>query len=253
MDPAKARAALQLIEYISDRLTQTRLLFASDAEHKKTFHGEAAQAVRDWRRSSVCMFPGCDQRTITASHTLQRAGPISPLLEDDHVLTPRSYKGRLSMVKIGGAEASTFPGYCAGHESAFSSFERARRIRSETDLALQVFRSLCREIRRKEFDLARLGAALKAERDQTAFTPQTGASETYCSLQLALWNQRKAQFKYQIQDYDQKIESMAAAMRRGENDAEHLSARLKLLAEIEQMRSVRTDIDGVDLDGVMIA
>ena len=156
MDPAKARAALQLIEYISDRLTQTRLLFASDAEHKKTFHGEAAQAVRDWRRSSVCMFPGCDQRTITASHTLQRAGPISPLLEDDHVLTPRSYKGRLSMVKIGGAEASTFPGYCAGHESAFSSFERARRIRSETDLALQVFRSLCREIRRKEFDLARL-------------------------------------------------------------------------------------------------
>ena len=58
MDPAKARAALQLIEYISDRLTQTRLLFASDAEHKKAFHGEAAQAVRDWRRSSVCMFPG---------------------------------------------------------------------------------------------------------------------------------------------------------------------------------------------------
>ncbi len=80
-------------------------------------------------------------------------------------------------------------------------------------------------------------ARLKAERDQTPFTPQPGASETYCSLQLALWNQRKAQFKYQIQDYDQKIESMAAAMRRGEKDVEHLAARLKLLAEIEQMRS----------------
>jgi hemolysin D len=80
-------------------------------------------------------------------------------------------------------------------------------------------------------------ARLKAERDQQPFVVQPGASETYCSLQLALWNQRKAQFRSQIQDYDQKIESMAAAMRRGENDVEHLTARLKLLVEIEQMRS----------------
>jgi HlyD family type I secretion membrane fusion protein len=80
-------------------------------------------------------------------------------------------------------------------------------------------------------------ARLKAERVEQPFTVQPGASEIYCSLQLALWNQRKAQFKYQIQDFDQKIESMAAAMRRGEADVEHLTARLKLMTEIEQMRA----------------
>lgn len=145
-----------LLDFITERLSQSERLFASSAEHARVFHGEAASAAKAWARSDDCMFPGCTARSIAASHSLQRAGPITALLEDHHVCTPKSYKGVLSVVRVGASEASTFPGFCDVHERLFEAFERRKAIQTDGELNLQIFRTLSREIRRKTFDLDRL-------------------------------------------------------------------------------------------------
>ncbi len=52
---------------------------------------------------------------------------------------------KLSMEAVGVNKASTFPGYCEAHEKIFQQYENLK-LDEESFLALQVYRSICREI-----------------------------------------------------------------------------------------------------------
>jgi hypothetical protein len=57
------------------------------------------------------------------------------------------------MARVGIGEASTFPGFCDVHESLFTEYEAAGAISSAKHIALQTFRSICREITKKRHQI----------------------------------------------------------------------------------------------------
>src|SRR5205823_2458669 len=64
--------------------------------------------------------------------------------------------------------ASTFPGFCEEHEQLFHEFEIAGSISSPRHIALQAFRTLCREITRKQQAIANLERLLDEYRQARA-------------------------------------------------------------------------------------
>lgn len=132
-------------------------VFGNDGERKGVAFGWNERERRLWRKSRVCVFPGCKNKTID-SHTLQKGGPLKAVSEAKQVLTPRmdlKQKG-LTMARIGIGEASIFPGFCASHELLFSEFEQHRELKLERDFALQTFRAICREMVRVKFETDQL-------------------------------------------------------------------------------------------------
>ena len=93
-------------------------------------------------------------KSISRSHTIQRAGPLSALADEGHVLTPRWSPDGITLKLVGLNEASTFAGFCREHEMIFDTFESTGVIESDEDFDLQIFRSLCREIARQEHNIA---------------------------------------------------------------------------------------------------
>jgi len=139
-------------------------VFVSEGKQKGFFHAGKKRADRYWRSPKPCVFPGCTRQSIPASHTLQRAGPLSLVAENQHVLAPmfdRS-QGRIVIQPLGIGEASTFPGFCQEHEQLFADFEATGRLAKPEDVALQVFRSICREIVHKRACIWQLEHFIKA-------------------------------------------------------------------------------------------
>ncbi|MFK3857204.1 hypothetical protein [Agrobacterium pusense] len=101
------------------------------------------------KKPAPCMYRGCDRLSIARSHTIQRSGPITGLLEGHHVLTPVRTPRGYHLQKIGADDASTFPGFCSKHEGIFSAFETTSTIATDHHVALQTFRTICREIRQQ--------------------------------------------------------------------------------------------------------
>jgi hypothetical protein len=132
-----------------------RAIFESEANRAAHYHSELQRQHRSWHRSKQCVVPGCLAKSITSSHSIQRAGPLLSIAEDGHVLAPRfdHKSGTLGMARVGVRDASTFPGFCKGHEQLFAGFESRGVIETEEDVALQVFRTICREVVRKRADV----------------------------------------------------------------------------------------------------
>ncbi|TDS25873.1 hypothetical protein BY453_1445 [Halanaerobium congolense] len=97
------------------------------------------------------MFPDCNEKSIKHSHTIQKNGGLKMIAEKNHVYRPVfSYeKSKITMKKTSINYASTFPGFCIEHESAFNSFEKNKEFKYDRDIKLQLFRSLCRELHEK--------------------------------------------------------------------------------------------------------
>jgi hypothetical protein len=72
------------------------------------------------------------------------------------------------MVRVGLNRASTFPGFCERHEQLFSEFEISGAVSTARHVALQAFRTLCREIVRVRLEIANLEAAIEEYRDRRA-------------------------------------------------------------------------------------
>lgn len=126
-----------------DKSTANQLLFRSILKRRKA-----------WKRRRICMLPECNNRTILRSHTVARASSLHHIAVDGHVLTPRvSSEGRVEAERVGIRHASVFAGFCVRHEDLFQTFEQTGRIENELDVALQHFRSVCREIARLEIEV----------------------------------------------------------------------------------------------------
>lgn len=79
-------------------------------------------------------------------------------------------------------------------------------------------------------------ARLEAEHDGKPFV---AGSDRYgfSTLQQALWRERQAQYQSQMQNYEEKLARLQSNVSKYEMDRLHLNERLKVVREIETMRS----------------
>ena len=79
-------------------------------------------------------------------------------------------------------------------------------------------------------------ARLEAEHDGKPFV---GGSDRYGygTLQQSLWRERQAQYQSQMQNYEEKLARLQSNVAKYEMDRVHLNERLKVVREIENMRS----------------
>src|SRR5439155_18743451 len=93
-----------------------------------------------------------------------RSGPLALISENRHVFAPHLSlsKKQMSMEKLGIGDASTFSGFCPHHELLFSEFEQRRELSDERHIALQVFRTVCREVVRLDSDITSLERSLSS-------------------------------------------------------------------------------------------
>lgn len=139
-------------------------VFEFEGQQKGFFHAGKKRADHYWHDPKPCVVPGCARKSITASHTLQRKGPLALVAENQHVLTPGidRRQGCTAIKSAGIGEASTFPGFCGEHEQLFAGFEATGQLVKDEDIALQVFRSICREVVHKRAHIWELEHFLKA-------------------------------------------------------------------------------------------
>ncbi|AOC96285.1 hypothetical protein BB050_03196 [Flavobacterium anhuiense] len=112
-----------------------------------------------------CIYEDCNEIAIK-SHVLQKNGILNSISYNNHLYQvignspfEEQTKGKFQFQKIGINNIYTFPGFCKNHDaSIFSSIENTKKmdLKSEKNLCLFAYRSLCQEIRRKEmaFDIA---------------------------------------------------------------------------------------------------
>lgn len=79
-------------------------------------------------------------------------------------------------------------------------------------------------------------ARLEAEHDGKSYMPATDRYG-YGTLQQALWRERQAQYKSQMESYEEKLARLQSNVTKYEMDRVHLNERLKVVREIENMRS----------------
>jgi len=120
--------------------------------------GEALQKQRKvfWKKRG-CMHPLASPKTCSGhvidAHSIQRKGPLSAIVDGkNHVshLTPSDDRSDTIVLEIGWKKASTFPGYCAGHDSAlFNTLEQQTFTGTHEQCVLLAFRNVCNELYKK--------------------------------------------------------------------------------------------------------
>lgn len=142
------------------------VVMGSEQEKLRGLFDNLKRRTRRWESSGPCMYRGCKKLSIRRSHAIHRAGSIESIAENQHVLTPRrDNQGQMMMERIGVNVASTFPGFCEEHEQLFSEFEVPGAISAPRHVALQAFRTLCREIENKRQGLREAEEVLQTYRD----------------------------------------------------------------------------------------
>lgn len=143
-----------IVDINDEYLRDDSLLFRDESANKaQLFKGATRFAIKR-KKVRTCIVPECTSRSISKSHTIQRAS-LECIAANRHVLAPKAIhkSNRVEMIRLGVNRASVFPGFCARHEGMFQQFERVGRIESSTDLTLQLYRSVCREIVRFQIDI----------------------------------------------------------------------------------------------------
>lgn len=80
-------------------------------------------------------------------------------------------------------------------------------------------------------------ARLEAEHDGKPYYVPTEDRYGYGTLQQALWSERRAQYQSQMQNYEERLARLQSNVTKYEMDRVHLNERLKVVREIENMRS----------------
>jgi len=96
-----------------------------------------------------CVYPGCTQKSIKRSHSIQKNNVLRNISNGNHVYKPEvditHEEPKMKMIRIGINKASTFPGFCKVHERLFEKFEKKGTIELKEEALLQTFRAICRE------------------------------------------------------------------------------------------------------------
>jgi len=149
----------QALDELMDEVSDNHLSFlGTEGQRKGLYHKSWHDLGKAMRRPRSCIYPGCADQSIPRSHTIQKAGPLSFISEGSHVVAPgfTSNSEGYSISRVGLNDASTFPGFCQKHEAVFHEFEKTGEIKTERDILLQVFRTICREIAVKQIQTAQI-------------------------------------------------------------------------------------------------
>jgi hypothetical protein len=114
------------------------------------------------------MYPGCSESAINA-HAVSKAHAMRSISEDGKVYAPEwvrndshEYK-EVKFKKIGIQDATTFKGFCLGHDSLFESLDNYGIVNFR-DLILQIYRCLGSDffsnLTRRESEIHALGKSL---------------------------------------------------------------------------------------------
>lgn len=143
-----------------------RVIFGSDGARRSYRYIARSGSRNAWNASRPCVVDGCDQPSIVRSHSIQKAGPLESIAEDQHVLQP-VFDGseKLTMRSVGVNSASVFPGFCPRHEQMFSKFEQRKCVQSDADIALQMYRVVARELVRARFEVQQLASSLSSYKE----------------------------------------------------------------------------------------
>ncbi len=145
-----------LQQFISELSTSSLLLAVVDRQTCASLQEFTHKEIALWKASRKCIVSDCQNVAIRRSHTLQKAGPLTHIAENNWLLTPRFDAAaiRVKMKKITTAVASTFPGFCPRHEALFHGFEARRCLQKNIDFVLQAYRATCRETVRLRIESA---------------------------------------------------------------------------------------------------
>ena len=119
-----------------------------------------------------CLHPNCQAIAIN-SHLLQRNGILNVVAENGHLCemrTPNVYERENKLIdikKVGINQAISFPLFCSKHDSSLFKSIEGKHIdfdRYQSQLLFS-YRSLCSEIRKKEFNIE-LFSALPEGKDK---------------------------------------------------------------------------------------
>lgn len=148
------KVALELSDKVLAWAQNPETTFANPSEQKAALYQTIHANAQAWETPRPCIYKGCAKQSIKRSHTIQRSASLKAIAEGGHVLRPKAYPGKgVQVDAIGLNDASTFAGFCEEHEGLFAEFETTGVIATDRDLALQAYRSICREIVRKQFDI----------------------------------------------------------------------------------------------------
>lgn len=140
-----------------------KVIFDSVSERKKLQYRMLERRMKEWNRRKTCIFRGCNNKSIRRSHSIQKSGPLKAISFNSTILTPEFNQslGEIVLASKGLSVASTFPGYCEGHERLFSVFEEQKKLEGHEAIGLQIYRSICREVVRLEVEVELLEDEVK--------------------------------------------------------------------------------------------
>jgi hypothetical protein len=143
-------------------LNDPDIIYSTENERLKLKYADQKKR-KSWKKNKNCIYDGCINKSITKSHTIQKTSSIKLISENEHVLTPKfnDQNGKLELTLQGIGDASTFPGFCKAHENMFEEFEKRKDLINESDFALQLYRTICREIVIAEHSHNKLTSALQ--------------------------------------------------------------------------------------------
>lgn len=157
--------ALRKIDHIMGRIMDTeRIGFENSSEILEFYYKHVGRARRIRKVPQTCMFPSCNRRTITHSHTIPRS-LLKIIAENSHLITVEFDESENKVVsKLEGIERCTvFPGFCSEHETVFNEYENSGDYTNEKFIKLQMFRTICLEVFERDTRLNMMKSMLDAE------------------------------------------------------------------------------------------
>ena len=112
---------------VTDFDSDHTVMYSSEADRLRRFFAGQRKWTKLWSRPGRCMYEGCTEKSIPRSHSIPMSASLKLIAEEGHVVTPRLGENGIYMDRIGIRDASTFPGFCARHESIFAEFETQKQ------------------------------------------------------------------------------------------------------------------------------
>ncbi|WP_145729681.1 hypothetical protein [Nitrospirillum pindoramense] len=146
-------AHLSIREILSDFRRSSEILNSDSINKEKSYL--LYEYRKGWERTRTCLTPGCSNHTIK-SHTVQKNGPLKSVSYNNYVISPELTFNGPEIRRVSLEKASTFQGFCRHHDEVlFSGFEKRSNISSGHDIAMQSYRTICREITRIKYNIQR--------------------------------------------------------------------------------------------------
>lgn len=137
-----------------------------------------------------------------ASHSIQRRGQLQLIAEEGHVYRPSLHPSNrgFQMRRVGIKDVSTFPGFCARHDSElFAPIDSVGLVPTDEQVALYAHRCLCREVSVRQIATGTAKAVYEAIEDHAMRQMSSGHLQGLENGTVSLLRHKR--------DYDRSLKS----------------------------------------------